>query len=48
MAVVAVAVQVGRCASSEHDVESDGEQGYPGFVHRVPSAEQLFGHVEEC
>jgi hypothetical protein len=48
VAVVAVAVQAGQCASYGHDVVSDGEQDFPEFVGHVPPAVQQFGHVEEC
>ena len=40
--------QAEPCASYEHDVECDGEQGFPESVGHVPSAVQQFGHVEEC
>jgi hypothetical protein len=40
--------QAEPCASYEHDVECDGEQGFPESIGHVPSAVQQFGHVEEC
>jgi hypothetical protein len=45
--VVEVAVQGDLFASYEHDVECDGEQGYPKSVGHVHFAVQQFGPVEE-
>ena len=42
-----VAVQGDPFASYEHDVECDGEQGYPTSVGHVHFVVQQFGHVEE-
>jgi hypothetical protein len=43
-----VAVQAGGCASSECDVESDGEWDYPKSVGHVRFAGQRSGHGEGC
>ena len=45
--VVQVAVQGDPFASYEHDVESNGEQGYPKSIGRIHFVVQQFGHIKE-